>query len=255
MPQPKQTRTTKAQAGEKPPEDANAIGEDVVAKLQAELAGKGVYATIAWVQQHVGAVEKTGRVSFGKTNFSHMQEHGLINVLRPLWRIAGLCVIGGVPHANGYRAEGGMFVVDFELRVIDTEDGDQVVSAYYPNVGVDTADKGFNKAYTGAMKYALQKFFLVPTSDIDDNETLDVTAVAAARAAAPPKQGTVADHPSEEDVTQLRTALLDAGVKPEQVVNRLTAEFAKSDLSSLTIAEFSTFMPIATEMIAKVRNA
>ncbi len=127
---------------------------------------KGLWAKIAYVQHHVEHVEKSGTVAFGKTNYSYMQEHGLIEVLRPLLREVGLAVVGG---AKGYEVLGQTTVVDFELTVADVDDG-QSITRGFPNVGVDSGDKAFNKAYTGAMKYALQKFFLVPTEGIDDND-------------------------------------------------------------------------------------
>lgn len=140
---------------------------------QAAPPHEGVWAKIAWVQHRVEHVEKTGTVSFGKTSFSHMQEHGLIQVLRPLLRQVGLAVVFDAPE---YAINGNQYVITGRLEVSDPVSGETVVKTY-PNVGVDPADKGFNKALTAGSKYALQKFFQIPTEGIDDNEATEAQGV------------------------------------------------------------------------------
>ena len=252
MPQPKQTTTTKTPAGVdvKTPEEVAAAAEaagidfnairlelDAVENPLARLHGK-----IAWVQQHVGQVEKTGNVSFGGTSFDVMQEHGLIQVLRPLWRVVGLSVIGGAIGPSSHNRSGNSAIVDFALTVTDITTGEAIVR-WYPNEGVDKADKAFNKAYTGGMKYALQKFFLVPTMSIDDNETLDVESTRGAGAAAAPAavQAQAAGKVDPAEANTLRETIKASSMKGAAVRNHLTANYGVSVIENLTPAQFGEF--------------
>jgi hypothetical protein len=244
-PAAKQARSTAAQKNEAPPESLEEIDEITAESIRAELKGKTLKGKIAWIQTHVGAVAKTGQVSFGNTRFSHMQEHGLINVIRPLMRLAGVGVMPGATSPGSWTQNGNVWVIDYALTIFDVET-DEELTRWFPNVGVDSADKGLNKAYTGAMKYALQKIFLVPTDDIDDNETIDVAALPANAQAAAERN----DRPTEDEIAKLRSAILDAGVPAATVVNVLTATYKKSGLSDLTRAEFSDFEQRATKIIA-----
>lgn len=143
----------------------------------AQAKPRGLFPKIAWVQAQVGHVEKTGEVRFGSTKFKHMQEHGLLAVLKPLLSEVGLVVF---PSITTTTRDGNHTFVAGELHVIDAETG-QGITASFANEGVDNQDKATNKAMTGFMKYALQKFFLVPTEDIDDNETVDTDSTAGTR--------------------------------------------------------------------------
>jgi hypothetical protein len=195
-----------------------------------------VQAKVAWVQQHVQNVEKTGTVSFGKTNYSHMQEHGLIEVLRPLLREVGLCV---TPNITSYERQGNHLQIQGELIVTDVNPkGDRdhwewQIQAGFVNEGVDTADKASNKALTGWMKYALQKFFLVPTEGIDDNDNSEGQVADRAPAAQPG-----VERVSAEDAAALK-ATIDAAVKEGHLTgNRVKAlmqgTYNASKLTDLT---------------------
>ena len=65
------------------------------------------------------------------------------------------------------RQEGGvswMTTVSGAMSFLDG-DSDAVVSVGFRGVGQDTGDKGYYKAVTGGVKYALLKTFLIPTGD------------------------------------------------------------------------------------------
>ena len=202
-----------------------------------------LWSKIAWVQHHVTHVEKTGNVSFGNTKFKHMQEHGLIEVLRPLCRAIGLSyTFGMVP--GGWKSEGNSYYVECKLTVTDTATGQQT-EAHFVNVGVDNADKGFNKAYTGAMKYGLQKFFAVPTEGIDDNETVDIKKEVAA--GAPAASGR--DLIDAQTADALRKTLIEANVDPSVVTNHLTAMYGVSSISAVPGSKAAEFGQWVTKVI------
>lgn len=229
--------------------------EAYLEQLAAKLEGKGLWAKIAWVQAHVGQVEKTGQMAHGNVRYAFMQEHGLINVIRPLCRIAGLAIVPGLMEPNHFSNEGNQYVVLLALTVVDPESGDSV-TRFYPNMGVDNSDKGFGKAYTGATKYALQKFFLVPTDAIDDNDALTVDKVGGNVAGAEVRDIASA-KPSKADVDGLRTILVEQGkagnpgLAGAKVKNKLTADFGRSKIDDLTKSEFATFTAWVQEQIVE----
>jgi hypothetical protein len=225
--------------------------------VREDLKDKGLAAKIAWVQQNVGHVEKTGVVNFGGTSFRAMQEHGLLNVLRPLWRVAGLSVTGGSVEPGAWRAENNQYFVDWAITVQNVDNPTEVMVRYYPNVGNDKGDKGLNKAMTAANKYGLQKFFQVPTQEIDDNdaavivETIRETQPAAVGADVVQMNSR---KPSEEDVKAL-TAELQKGVgagafQPADVKNHLTAEYGVQIVAQLTKPQFQDFSRWVAEKLA-----
>lgn len=233
-------------ATDQPSDEPTQAELTIYEQLAADLKSQGLYAKIAWVQQHVGAVQKTGEVKFGNTRFKHMQEHGLIGVLRALWRIAGLVVIPGQMTADAYSKSGNSAIITIGLTVADVDSGEEI-TRFYTNEGVDNQDKAFNKAYTGATKYALQKFFLVPTQDIDDNETLDIDNT---RGAAQPKSGPPVVTPSPDQTAQLRTTIVEAKIAPNKVTTKLTAEFGVSTLDGLTLDQHNAMKQWVEDQIA-----
>lgn len=55
-------------------------------------------------------------------------------------------------------------------------DSGEMLKFHFEGRGADSAEKGIYKAYTGAQKYALMKFFLIPTdNDPEKDESFEVT--------------------------------------------------------------------------------
>ena len=172
--------------------EAEEAAAEAAAKQAVSATGiampKGLYGKLWWVQVHVGHVEKTGRVNFGKANYKHMQEHGLLKVLKPLLEQAQLVFL---PVGSEHSRDGNHTFVDVTYRLADIESGD-TLDITLPSEGVDSQDKGTNKALTNGMKYALQKVFLIPTEQIDDVEGSDeahnTASTAGAKAAKKPTE-------------------------------------------------------------------
>lgn len=118
------------------------------------------------VQADVARLPKRGRVKFGRTDYAYFQEADLLEVLKPALAEHGLCVF---PNVSGVKREGGMVCVELTLTLVDTETGASVTTLW-PNIALDEGDKSYNMAYTGALRYALQKTFLVATEDVDHQE-------------------------------------------------------------------------------------
>lgn len=87
------------------------------------------------------------------------------------------------------RADGGvswMTTVSGALSFLDG-DSDAVVTTGFRGVGADTGDKGYYKAVTGGVKYALLKTFLIPTGD-DPEADEQPAGRRSSRASAQPTQ-------------------------------------------------------------------
>lgn len=128
----------------------------------------GVYAKIARVMQEVETVPKNGRNDFHK--YDYVTEADLVNHIRPKMAEIGLVLIAS---QSEHRLDGEVETkkgsdniarIWHEFTFVDTEDGSQHSFGVWGE-GQDSGDKGSYKAFTGAMKYALMKAFLVATGD------------------------------------------------------------------------------------------
>jgi hypothetical protein len=194
---------------------------------------------LAWIQSHVHHVEKTGQVSFGSTKFSHMQEHGIYQVLRPLLRAVG-CAIEP-PDVIEWRREGNSTIVIWETGLRDGKTGDTITKRYIGE-GVDNSDKGPYKAMTGANKYALQKFFAIPTEEIDEPEGSDESHNTVREA---PAGAGESPRMAQSQVQALREAAA-AAVKEKKLTNpkvkaRLQTEYSVDKIEELTPAQGADF--------------
>lgn len=129
-------------------------------------------------------VQKTGQMQ-GPMRYTFAREGDFIAVLRPLMETHGVTVrpveYQIVTNEPFERAKGGtsyrvVVLATFELLHV-SGDKAQVQTV---GEGQDAGDKAFNKAMTGAMKYALRQSFLVETGDDPD----DTSSVEHERAAA-----------------------------------------------------------------------
>jgi hypothetical protein len=180
---------------------------------------------LAAIQAQVHYVEKTGKMDAsgksGRIRYDFMQEHGLLELLKPLWREHNLFVAGQVAPAS-VEHQGNKCYLEWELTVFDG-DSDQTFTFRCAGEGQDQGDKATAKAMTGANKYALQKVFQVATEAIDDMDNTASTDLAEQQAAQQqeeagqaeaeaqpqPKSGPRA-APSQRKLESLRKTAVDA---------------------------------------------
>lgn len=125
----------------------------------------GVYGKIAKVMAAVSRIPKNGRNDFHKYNY--VTEADLVDTIRPLMADIGLVLI----PSQGERIDDGEIVkIHHTFTFIDADDGSSVQYQVWGE-GHDKLDKGSYKAFTGAMKYALMKAFLVSTGDDPEQDT------------------------------------------------------------------------------------
>lgn len=118
-------------------------------------------------------VQKTGQMQ-GVARYSYAKEGDFIATIRPLMeahgvtiRPTGMDVILNEPftRANGGTSYRVVLRVTFTLL---HSSGDSA-TVQTCGEGIDTGDKAFNKAMTGAMKYAMRQTFCVETGDDPDD--------------------------------------------------------------------------------------
>jgi hypothetical protein len=139
-----------------------------------------LFKKMAGVLADVHRVQKNGHNTFFK--YDYATESDLVDVLRPALAKAGVAIF--------------VNVVDIETRPLDItrvtlditfacgESGETWTVRWYGD-GQDKGDKGLYKAYTGALKYALMKTFLVSTGDDPEG---DAEAPKPSPRAAQPQQ-------------------------------------------------------------------
>lgn len=136
-----------------------------------------LYQRIAGVMNEVSTIAKTGYNSFH--HYYYATEEDVLETLRPLFIKYGLILmitvdsveVGRKLGEGGEIADGDLrrVALRFSIRSIDNpeEKGESV----FWGEGQDKGDKGFYKAYTGAMKYWLLKTFMVSTGDDPELDT------------------------------------------------------------------------------------
>lgn len=175
---------------------------------------------IRWVQANVSAVDKTGKVKFGTTQYDVMQEHGIFAVLGALLDEAGLSTTFGLATdaPDFYVKESNSAII--LCRLVVRDDAGNERSGVFPAEGIDSHDKASPKALTMASKYAYQKFFRVPTEKVDDAdqtssaEHAERGTAGGAQRSSQPKQRVAPDTLSPGQIQTLRetaAAAVDSG--------------------------------------------
>lgn len=226
----------------------------------------GAPAKLAFIQTHLTYVEKTGRNTHH--NYDYFQEHGLIDLLRPLLRQLH-CAIVASPAQFRYGRDGNRVELDGVLRFLDTDEPPYVISegkilvdnmgepvvnamhvviAEFANEGVDSQDKATNKALTGWMKYALQKFFLVPTERVEDADNSEVRQVQEEA------RGPAVEPAAQADAEQLvadATAAVQAGSLDGNKFKAKLATFKTDSVSALNAEQLAAMRAWTDAEIAK----
>lgn len=227
---------------------ASGGGEKTAAKPPApkgvhtkDPASLNLWGRIAWVQAKVGAVAKTGEVAFKSTKYKHMQEHGVIEVLRALLDEAGIVTITDYQEPS---VAGNHIRATVRLQLVNIDEPEQREEFFYLAEGVDSSDKASNKLMTSGQKYALQKCFKIPTEDIDDVEGSD-------EAHNTPSTAAEASTISPQKATALRNRVTAAiGDPPDtttrnKITAKLQAAYDTSKVGELTkdqAADFEQFL-------------
>jgi hypothetical protein len=151
-----------------------------------------VQSAILEVMKDVGYVEKTGKMSMGRSSYTFTEERELIAALRPSMIKNGLIMVPkGVTEGTETYAEylrndkpWRIYRAQFCFELIHPESNTSL-DVYAPGEGADNGDKASNKASTGALKYALRQTFLIETGDDPDNTSSEAVAGTTSKNATP----------------------------------------------------------------------
>lgn len=132
-----------------------------------------LYRKISKVTAAVGRIAKNGRNEFHKYNYA--TESDITDGLRALLEEHGLAflppsVIAWERDATDTAKGGPRTRVQMEFAIACCDTG-ELYTAMVWGEGQDSGDKGFYKAYTGAVKYFLMKTFLIATGDDPEHDT------------------------------------------------------------------------------------
>jgi hypothetical protein len=119
-------------------------------------------------------VQKTGQMQ-GVARYSYAKEGDFIAAIRPLMETHGVTVRPVGQHVvtnEAFERKGGgtayRVVILATFEFLHTSGDAKQAQAF--GEGIDSGDKAFNKAMTGAMKYALRQTFCVETGDDPDDQ-------------------------------------------------------------------------------------
>lgn len=140
------------------PEQKESV-EVTVPNVRAQL-----YQKLRTINAAIKTVEKKGKNDFHK--YSYAREEDFLAALRPLLDQHGVVIDVGCVEEN---REGMMTRVKLRYTITDVDTG-YSIERDWAGHGEDKADKGIYKAYTGANKYFLYKFFQIPTSDDPESD-------------------------------------------------------------------------------------
>lgn len=128
------------------------------------------------IMSEVDRIAKNGRNDFHK--YDYVMEADLVDAVRDKLSRENVFLFSNVDElsfTDKKTSKGGDTTVTtakVTFTFVDGDSGEERSFTYYGQ-GEDPADKGAYKAFTGAVKYALMKTFLVPTGDDPENDEND----------------------------------------------------------------------------------
>lgn len=138
------------------------------------MVGRPLATKLARVLSEVHRVPKNGRNDFH--NYDYATESDLVDHIRDKLAEQGVMVFPSVTGHEIAEMQDNrnrtvyLTTVTMQMTMIDGESGDCMTTTWVGQA-LDNADKGYYKAYTGALKYFLMKTFMISTGDdpeIDD---------------------------------------------------------------------------------------
>ena len=140
---------------------------------QPAMVGRPLAQKLARVLAEVHRVPKNGRNDFH--NYDYVTESDLVDHIRDKLAEQGVAIFPSVRDSKVVELEDHrkrqtfLTTVTLDVTLIDGESGDLMTTTWIGQ-GLDPADKGYYKAYTGALKYFLLKTFLISTGDDPERE-------------------------------------------------------------------------------------
>ena len=173
----------------------------------SEMSRPLIYGKIADCMQQIGAIGKNSRNV--QQNFMYRGVDAVMNALNPVLTANRMFCVPEVLEQHREerqtRSGGNLIYSILKMRyTLYAEDGSNV-SAVVIGEGMDSADKGSNKAMSVAYKYAMFQIFSIPTEEMadPDAETPPESTKKPAQAAQKPVQPAQAPvQPAQEWTAQ-----------------------------------------------------
>ena len=138
------------------------------------MVGRPLATKLARVLAEVHRVPKNGRNDFH--NYDYATESDLVDHIRDKLAEQGIMIFPSVTDHEIAEMQDNrnrtvyLTTVTMQMTLVDGESGDSMTTSWVGQA-LDNADKGYYKAYTGALKYFLMKTFMISTGDdpeVDD---------------------------------------------------------------------------------------
>lgn len=213
---------------------------------------KHIIGKLAQVMSELNRVPKRGYNKHFR--YEYVMEADLVDAVRQ--KLADLSVMlisdveeVSVDERSGENGTRYITAVKMRFTFVDAESGEEV-SFLYVGQGEDSGDKGVYKAYTGALKYALMKNFLMGTGDdveADSRSEEEARRNAQSRANRPARPARPVEPaqpaqpaktasktaesaqpaPSKENMDQIRKAMQEEDDIPDEMVDEMYEEIKK----------------------------
>ena len=134
----------------------------------APFEGRPLAQKLALILANIDRVPKNGRNDFH--NYDYVYESDLVDHIRDKLAEQGVAIFPSVREHNVQEMQDArnksvfLTTVTLDVTLIDGESGDQITTTWVGQ-GLDNGDKGYYKAYTGAIKYFILKTFMISTGD------------------------------------------------------------------------------------------
>lgn len=135
--------------------------------------GRPLAKKLAQVLADVHRVPKNGRNDFHR--YDYVYESDLVDHIRDKLAEQGVAIFPSVTDHSVEEMQDArnkvsyLTTVTLDITLVDGESGDMMTTTWVGQ-GMDNGDKGYYKAYTGAIKYFLMKTFLISTGDDPEHE-------------------------------------------------------------------------------------
>lgn len=162
--------------------------------------------------QLIGPIRKTGFNQFDRYNFVEAKE--VFERVRKACEKTGLAIVpsGSVLPVERTTAKGTPIKeVLLTLTLIDSDSGESMAITWHGEA-MDTSDKGIQKAFTSAEKYALMKLFLIGDDD-DPDASSDAQNPAVEQKVQNPASKLLSDLFQGDDRKEFLDACAKRGVK------------------------------------------
>ncbi len=177
---------------------------------------------MASVMASLTRVRKGGRNDFHK--YDYATESDITDMVRQAMAEQGVAVFVSVlsaksePIENSRRAE-KLTTVELDVTYVCGETGASY-STRWQGQGTDSGDKGYYKAYTGAMKYALSKTFLLSFGDDPEQEEPEATPTKSSAPKRPSSKKSTPPAPKRK--TPGGTKFASPGDASQAIIERLS---------------------------------